>query len=106
MYAITGVTGHVGAAAARELLAAGAPVRAVVRDRQKGQAWAALGAEIAVADFTDRTALGAAFTGCRGAFVMLPTIPTATDAAHRHLADSIATELGDTLGRIVRTAVA
>jgi uncharacterized protein YbjT (DUF2867 family) len=90
MYAITGVTGHVGAAAAGELLAAGAPVRAVVRDPQKGQAWAALGAEIAVADFTDRTALGAAFAGCRGAFVMLPTIPTATDADHRHLADSIA----------------
>jgi uncharacterized protein YbjT (DUF2867 family) len=90
MYAITGVTGHVGGATARELLAAGAPVRAVVRDPQKGQALAALGAEIAVADFTDRAALGAAFAGCRGAFVMLPTIATATDADHRHLADSIA----------------
>ena len=75
MYAITGVTGHVGGAAARELLAAGAPVRAVVRDPEKGQAWAALGAEVAVADFTDRTALAAALAGCRGAFVMLPDHP-------------------------------
>lgn len=90
MYAITGVTGHVGGAAARELLTAGAPVRAVVRDLKKGAAWAELGAEIAVADFADRTALAAAFAGCRGVFVLLPTIATATDAEHRGLADSIA----------------
>lgn len=90
MYAITGVTGHVGGAAARELLAAGEPVRAVVRDLEKGTAWSEAGAEIAVADFADRTALAAAFAGCRGAFVLLPTLATATDAEHRGLADSIA----------------
>jgi uncharacterized protein YbjT (DUF2867 family) len=90
MYAITGVTGHVGGAVARHLLAAGAPVRAVVRDQEKGRAWVERGAEIAVADFADGTALAAALAGCRGAFVMLPTIPTATDADHRALADSIA----------------
>ena len=43
MYAITGVTGHVGGATARALLAAGAPVRAVVRDAEKGSAWAERG---------------------------------------------------------------
>jgi uncharacterized protein YbjT (DUF2867 family) len=32
MYAITGITGKVGGALARELLATGQPVRAVVRD--------------------------------------------------------------------------
>jgi uncharacterized protein YbjT (DUF2867 family) len=90
MYAITGVTGHVGGATARVLLAAGAPVRAVVRDSDKGRAWAELGADVAVADFSDRTALTAALAGCRGVFVMLPTIPTFTDADHRSLADSIA----------------
>lgn len=94
MYAITGVTGHVGGATARVLLAAGAPVRAVVRDSDKGRAWAELGADVAVADFTDPTALTAALAGCRGVFVMLPTIPTFTDADHRSLADSIAAAVG------------
>lgn len=90
MYAITAVSGHVGGATARALLDAGAPVRAVVRDPAKGRPWSDLRAEVAVADFADRDALAAAFAGCHGAFVMLPTIPTATDADHRGLADSIA----------------
>jgi uncharacterized protein YbjT (DUF2867 family) len=90
MYAITGVTGHVGGATARALQAAGAPVRAVLRDPGKGQAWSERDADVAVADFTDRAALTAAFSGCRGAFVMLPTIATFTDADHRRMADSIA----------------
>src|SRR5688500_7943293 len=92
MYAITGVTGHVGGAAARELLARGAAVRAVVRDEAKGAAWSRAGAEIAVADFGDRAALAEAFRGCRAAFVMLPTDPALADAdaGHRRLADSIA----------------
>lgn len=89
MYAITGVTGHVGGAVAQELLAAGAPVRAVVRDPEKGRSWSEAGAEVAVADLADRTALAAALAGCRGAFVMLPTIPTGTDTDHRAMADSI-----------------
>lgn len=90
MYAITGVTGHVGGATARVLLGAGAQVRAVVRDSAKGRAWAELGADVAVADFTNRTALTAALAGCRAAFVMLPTVPTFTAADHRSMADSIA----------------
>ena len=90
MYAIAGVTGHVGGATARELITARAPVRVVVRDPAQGRAWRELGAEIAVADFTDATALAAAFAGCAGAFVMLPTIPDVDDAGHRRLADSIA----------------
>jgi uncharacterized protein YbjT (DUF2867 family) len=90
MYAITGITGHVGGAAADALIEAGAPVRAVVRDRDKGAAWQERVSEVAVADFTDRTALTAALTGCQGAFVMLPTVATFTDADHRRMADSIA----------------
>jgi uncharacterized protein YbjT (DUF2867 family) len=90
MYAITGVTGHVGGAAAGELLAAGDTVRAVVRDPAKGQEWSRRGAEVAVADLTDSAALAEALAGCRGAFVLLPTDPAGTDAGHRRLADSIA----------------
>lgn len=90
MYAITGVTGHVGAATAKALQFDGAPVRAVVRDRGRAPTWLGPDAQVAAADFTDRTALAAALAGCRGAFVMLPTIPTFTDADHRRMADSIA----------------
>ena len=50
MYAVTGITGKVGAAVARSLLSADQPVRAVVRDRGKGALWADLGCDIAVAD--------------------------------------------------------
>lgn len=95
MYAITGVTGHVGGATARELLDGGAAVRVVVRDPEKGREWSERGAEVARADFTDRTALAAAFAGCDGVFVMLPTIATATDAEHRAMADSIAAAVAD-----------
>lgn len=38
MFAITGITGQVGGELARYLLAAQRPVRAVVRDSQKGAA--------------------------------------------------------------------
>lgn len=100
MYAITGVTGHVGGATARELLAAGRPVRAVVRDAAQGEPWAAEGvegAEVAVADLGDRAALAEAFRGCDGAFVLLPTALSEPepDTYHRRLADSIAGAVGD-----------
>lgn len=96
MYAITGVTGHVGGSAARELLAAGHQVRAIVRDTAKGTTWSERGADVAIADLGDRTALAEAFHGCRAAFVLLPTIVAADmDAAHRQLADSIAGAVRD-----------
>lgn len=95
MYTITGVTGHVGAVIAGELLNRGAPVRAVVRDPAKREAWEQQGAETAVADFNDRAALAGALRGSDGAFILLPTIPTAGDAEHRQLADSIAGAVAD-----------
>ena len=53
MYAITGITGKVGGELARTLLAAGQPVRAIVRDARKGEEWAALGCELALAEMED-----------------------------------------------------
>ena len=53
MYAITGITGKVGGELGRRLLAAGQPVRAVVRDPAKGAAWAERGCEIAHAEMED-----------------------------------------------------
>jgi NAD(P)H dehydrogenase (quinone) len=74
MYAVTGITGKVGAAAARSLLSADQLVRAVVRDRGKGAAWAGLGCDIAVADLADANALAKAFEGTEGVFAMLPPV--------------------------------
>ena len=74
MYAVTGITGKVGAAVARSLLAADQPVRAVVRDRGKGAGWANLGCDIAVADLSDARALTKAFEGTEGVFAMLPPV--------------------------------
>ena len=73
MYAITGITGKVGGALAATLLAAGLPVRAVVRDATKGAAWAARGCEVALAEMKDATALTAAFAGSEAVFILPPS---------------------------------
>ncbi len=95
MYTITGVTGHVGGAAAQELLDRNVGVRAVVRHPAQREDWQRRGADTAVADFSDRAALAQALRGSDGAFVMLPTSMTAGDAEHRRLADSIAGAVAD-----------
>jgi NAD(P)H dehydrogenase (quinone) len=74
MFAITGITGKVGAAVARSLLSDDQSVRAVVRDRSKGAAWAQLGCDIAAADISDTAALATAFEGTAGVFVVLPPV--------------------------------
>lgn len=72
MIVVTGITGQVGGVVARTLMAAGLPLRAVVRDAAKGAPWAARGCEVAVADMADATALAAAFSGADAVFVLLP----------------------------------
>jgi NAD(P)H dehydrogenase (quinone) len=72
MFAITGITGNVGGELAKNLLAANRPVRAVVRDENKGVAWAGLGCEVAVADIGDAAAMTDAFKGVDGVFVLVP----------------------------------
>jgi uncharacterized protein YbjT (DUF2867 family) len=73
MYAITGISGKVGGELARTLLTAGQPVRAIVRDARKGEEWAALGCEIAVAEMEDAPALSHAFTGATAVFILPPS---------------------------------
>lgn len=72
MYAITGITGQVGSVLGKQLLAAGRPVRAVVRDAVKGETWAARGADVALAEIGDAAALTRAFAGAEAVFVLLP----------------------------------
>jgi uncharacterized protein YbjT (DUF2867 family) len=72
MFAVTGITGQVGGAVARALLARGCAVRAVVRDANKAVPWAKQGCEIAVADMYGAKSLETAFHDVEGVFVMLP----------------------------------
>jgi NAD(P)H dehydrogenase (quinone) len=72
MFAVMGVTGKVGGGMARILLAKEKPVRAIVREASKGEEWAKLGCEIAIADLNDLESLTAAFAGAEGVFTMLP----------------------------------
>ena len=72
MFAITGTTGNVGGEVARNLLAANQPVRAVVRDLDKGKSWAQRGCDLVGADINDAAALVSAFKGAEGVFVLVP----------------------------------
>jgi uncharacterized protein YbjT (DUF2867 family) len=74
MYAVMGITGQVGGAVARELLAQGKGVRAVVRDAEKGRAWSEQGCDVALAEISDERALTDAFSGVEGVFVMIPSL--------------------------------
>jgi NAD(P)H dehydrogenase (quinone) len=72
MYAVTGITGKVGGVVARTLLTAGLPIRAVVRDADKGRPWAEKGCQVAIASIADADGLTKAFSGVEGVFLMTP----------------------------------
>jgi len=67
-----GITGQIGGVVARTLLAAKQPVRAIVRDAIKGQAWSDRGCEVALAIIEDRASLATAFREAEGVFVLVP----------------------------------
>jgi uncharacterized protein YbjT (DUF2867 family) len=72
MFVVLGATGNTGKVVAETLLAQKKAVRVVLHDALKGEAWKARGAEVAVADVEDGAALGRAFKGAEGAYVLLP----------------------------------
>lgn len=74
MFLVMGITGNVGGATARHLLAQGKQVRALVRDRAKAASWADQGVELVDGDWNDAAAIERALEGVNGAFVMLPPI--------------------------------
>jgi uncharacterized protein YbjT (DUF2867 family) len=74
MFLVTGITGKVGGAAARQLLAQGKKVRALVRDRAKASSWVEQGVELVDGDWNDAAAIARALKGVDGAFVMLPAV--------------------------------
>jgi NAD(P)H dehydrogenase (quinone) len=72
MFAVFGVTGKVGGAVARSLLAQGHKVRAVVRSAEKGRPWSDLGCDVAIASVADAASLTRAFHDTEGVFLMTP----------------------------------
>lgn len=79
MYAIAGLTGQTGSAAAELLLERKQPVRGIVRDQQKAAAWRERGVELVTASLDDAAALTRALTGATGAYLLLPPNYAAPD---------------------------
>jgi uncharacterized protein YbjT (DUF2867 family) len=79
IFVVAGANGHVGSVVARELLAAGHKVRAIVRDVDKAKALASQGAEPLAGELTDAGSLTRAMRGADGVFLLLPPVPAAPD---------------------------
>jgi len=79
MFVVAGVTGHTGRVVAETLLAQSLPVRVIVRDAKKGEAWKAKGAEVALAELKDVKAMTQALRGASGAYLLSPPAMQATD---------------------------
>src|SRR5271154_2974568 len=72
IFVVAGATGHVGSVVARELLAAGHKVRAIVRSVEKAKPLAAQGAELLAGELSDISFVTRAMRGADGAFLLLP----------------------------------
>jgi uncharacterized protein YbjT (DUF2867 family) len=92
MYVILGATGHTGSVVAETLLAQKQPVRVVVRSAEKGAAWKARGAEVAIASVDDPAALTTAFRGATAVYALVPPDLAAPDvhARGRRIIDALA----------------
>ena len=92
MFVVAGVTGHVGAVIANELLGKGEKVKVLVRDSAKGAEWSKRGAEVAIGSLEDASFLTGALKGAEGFFTLLPpNYQVAGFFAHqRKTADAIA----------------
>ena len=76
MYFVSGITGKVGGAAARHLLAQGKTIRTLARNPQKAVEWSEKGADVRAGDWNDASALADALHGVEGAYLMMPPIMT------------------------------
>jgi uncharacterized protein YbjT (DUF2867 family) len=75
IFAVAGATGHIGSVVARELLASGHKVRAIVRSAEKAKTLASQGAELFLGEVSDAALLTHALHGADGAFLMQPPPP-------------------------------
>ena len=74
MFLVTGITGKVGGAAARHLLAQGKAVRALVRDERKAKNWADKGVDLVKGEWEDAEAMTRALAAVEGAYLMMPPL--------------------------------
>jgi uncharacterized protein YbjT (DUF2867 family) len=72
MFVVLGATGNTGSAVVETLLSKKQPVRVLVRSVDKGTAWKAKGADVAVASLDDVAALTKAFEGAKGVYLLVP----------------------------------
>lgn len=72
MYVVLGANGRAGGEAARALIERGEAVRVVLRRKEQGDEWTALGAEVAVASIEDNDAMADALKGASGSFLLNP----------------------------------
>jgi uncharacterized protein YbjT (DUF2867 family) len=72
MHVVLGANGRAGGEVARALIARGAPVRVVLRRREQGEIWRALGAEVAIGGIEDVDVLAGALAGASAAFLLNP----------------------------------
>lgn len=97
MYVVLGANGRAGGEAARALIERGEAVRVVLRRKEQGEKWTALGAEVAVARIEDVDAMADALKGVSGAFLLNPP-PVSGDPSAR------TEELGAALADAARRA--
>ena len=74
MFFLSGISGKVGGAAARQLLEEGRTVRALVRDPHKADDWSQKGVDVRRGDFNDADAVAGAMEEVEGAYLMLPPL--------------------------------
>ncbi|WP_085027277.1 NmrA family NAD(P)-binding protein [Ensifer aridi] len=72
MYVVLGANGRAGGEVARALIERGEAVRVVLRSKEQGEKWTALGAEVAVATIEDADTMADALKGASGAFLLNP----------------------------------
>jgi uncharacterized protein YbjT (DUF2867 family) len=72
MILVTGITGNIGGATARALVAKGVRFRALVRDLTKAATWAAQGVELVQGDIEDMAAVKSALAGVDRALLVMP----------------------------------
>jgi len=74
MFFVSGITGQVGGAAARQLLGEGRTVRTLARDPLKAAEWSQKGVDVRQGDFNAAAAVAGALEGVEGAYLMLPPV--------------------------------